>query len=371
MQFVDLNAQQQRIRGKIESNINNVLNHGKYILGPEVKELEDKLSDYVGVKYAVGVASGTDALLMALLAYGVRENDAIFTVPFTFIATAEVIKLLGASPVFVDVEPDTFNMDVSKLEAEIEKVKNEGKLNLKGIMPVDLFGQTADYEEINAIAEKYGLFVIEDAAQSFGASYKNRKACSLSGITATSFFPAKPLGTYGDGGMCFTDNKELYDNLISIRVHGKGVDKYNNVRIGINGRLDTLMAAILLAKFEIFDEEVNLRQEVAGRYSEGLKEIVTVPFVKDHNISAWAQYSILHPENQKIMGKLKESGIPTAIYYPKPLHLQEAFTDLGYKYGDFPVSEKSAKEIFSLPMHPYLGHDDQQQIIEAIRNYNS
>ncbi len=271
MQFIDLKYQQQRIKDKIDANIQNVLTHGKYIQGPEVKELEAKLAEYVGVDYAIGVSSGTDALLMPLMAYDVKPGDAIFTVPFTFIATAEVVQLLGATSVFVDIEPDTFNMDVKKLEQEIIKVKNEGKLNPKGIIPVDLFGQPADYDEINAIAKKYGLFVFEDAAQGFGGSYKDKKSCSLADVAATSFFPAKPLGTYGDGGMCFTNNKELYDKLVSIRVHGQGTNKYDNVRVGINGRLDALMAAILLAKFEIFDEEINLRQDVANRYSENLK----------------------------------------------------------------------------------------------------
>ncbi len=370
MQFIDLKVQQNRIIDNINSNIAGVLEHGRYILGPEVKQLEEKLAEYVGVKHAIGVASGTDALLMPLMSYDVGQGDAIFTVSFTFIATAEVIKLLGATPVFVDIEPDTFNIDTNKLEEAILKVKKEGKLNPKGIIPVDLFGQAADYDEINAIAKKYGLFVLEDAAQSFGASYKGRRSCSLADVAATSFFPAKPLGTYGDGGMCFTDNEEMYNKLISIRMHGKGTHKYDNVRVGINGRIDTLQSAILLAKFEIFDEEVNLRQDVAKRYNEGLKDFAITPFVKDFNISAWAQYSILHPEREKIINHLKESGIPTAIYYPKPLHLQEAFEDLGYKPGDFPVSEKIAQEIFSLPMYPYLNKEDQEKIIEAVVNYN-
>ncbi|MBC8488982.1 MAG: DegT/DnrJ/EryC1/StrS aminotransferase family protein [Bacteroidetes bacterium] len=367
MQFIDLNFQQQKIKDKIDANIQNVLAHGKYILGPEVKELEQKLAEYAGVEYAIGVASGTDALLMPLMVNDVGPNDAIFTVSFTFIATAEVIKLLGATPVFVDIEPDTFNIDVNKLEEAIEKVKKEGKLNLKGIIPVDLFGQPADYDEINAIAKKYGMFVLEDAAQGFGGSYKGKKTCSLTDIGATSFFPAKPLGTYGDGGMCFTNDKEIYDRLLSIRVHGKGSHKYDNVRVGINGRLDTLMAAILLAKFEIFNEEINLRQNVANRYSEKLDDVVKTPFVKDHNISAWAQYSILHPDREKVMAGLKEDGIPTAIYYPKPLHLQDAFADLGYKYGDLPVSEKMAAEIFSIPMYPYLNENNQDKIVESIK----
>lgn len=370
MQFIDLKAQQNRIKSKIDSNIARVLEHGKYILGPEVKQLEEKLAGYAGAKYAIGVASGTDALLMPLMAHEIGPGDAIFTVTFTFIATAEVVSLLGATPVFVDIEPDTFNIDTNKLEEAIIKVKKEGKLNPKGIIPVDLFGQTADYDEINAIAKKYGLFVLEDAAQGFGASYKGRKSCSLTDVAATSFFPAKPLGAYGDGGMCFTNNKNLYDKLVSVRVHGKGIHKYDNVRVGINGRIDTLQSAILLAKFEIFDEEISLRQDVVKRYNEGLKDFVKTPVVKDHNISAWAQYSVLHPEREKIMAHLKECGIPTAIYYPKPLHQQEAFADLGYKSGDFPISEKTALEIFSIPMYPYLNKEDQDKIIESVLNYS-
>ena len=367
MNFIDLPAQQLRIRDKIEKNIKSVLDHGKYINGPELNELEKKLADYTGVKYAAGCASGTDALLMPLLAYGIKPGDAIFTTPFTFIATAEVIQLLGATTVFVDVEPDTFNIDAKKLEYEIIRVKKKGGLIPKGIIPVDIFGQTADYDEINAIAKKHDLFVIEDAAQSFGASYKGRRACSLADVGATSFFPAKPLGCYGDGGMIFTNDKAMYDKLVSIRVHGQGTDKYDNVRIGINGRIDTMQCAVLLAKMEIFDEEISLRQEAAKRYSDGLKDSVTVPFVKKDNISAWAQYSIMHPERDRIISKLNEQKIPTAVYYPKPLHLQTAFLHLGHKAGDFPVSEEISNKIFSLPMHPYLKKEDQDRIIETIR----
>ena len=367
MQFIDLAAQQKRIRNKIEANILNVLNSNSYINGPEVAELEQKLARFVGVSYAIGCSSGTDALLMPLMAYDIKPGDAVFTTPFTFIATAEVIQLLGATPIFIDCEKDTFNIDIGKLEKSIEKVKREGTLKTRCIMPVDLFGQCADYDEINEIAKRHGLFVLEDAAQSFGAEYKGRRAGSLADVAATSFFPAKPLGCYGDAGMIFTDNKELYDKLISIRVHGQGVDKYNNVRIGINGRIDTIQAAILLAKFEIFEEEIQLRQNVAERYSEGLKDYVTVPYVKEHNLSAWAQYSIMHQQRDIIISKLKDNDIPTAIYYPKPLHLQDAFVNLEHKAGDFPVSEDVAKKIFSLPMHPYLEGKDQKKIIEIIK----
>lgn len=369
MQFIDLKAQQDRIKDKIDANIQKVLAHGKYVMGPEVKELEKMLADYVGVKHAVGCASGTDALLMPLMAYGIKPGDAVFTVSFTFIATAEVIQLLGATPIFIDIEPDTFNMDVSQLEDAIIKVKEEGKLTPKGIIPVDLFGQPADYDEINEIAKKHGLFVIEDAAQGFGGVYKGKRAGSLAEVAGTSFFPAKPLGTYGDGGMIFTDCDDLNDKLNSIRVHGKGGDKYDNIRVGINGRLDTLMSAILLPKVEIFQEEIELRQKVAGRYNEMLKDVAIVPYVKDHNVSAWAQYTLVHPNREKVLAGLKEEGIPSAVYYPKPLHMQTAFDHLGYKPEDLPVSYKISKEVFSIPMHPYLSEEDQDKIVAAIKKH--
>jgi UDP-2-acetamido-2-deoxy-ribo-hexuluronate aminotransferase len=306
---------------------------------------------------------------MPLMAYGIQPGDAVFTVSFTFIATAEVIQLLGATPIFIDVEPDTFNMDVSQLEDAILKVKQEGKLTPKGIIPVDLFGQPADYDEINAIAKKYGLFVIEDAAQGFGGVYKGKRACSLAEVAGTSFFPAKPLGTYGDGGMIFTDSDDMNDKLHSIRVHGKGGDKYDNIRVGINGRLDTLMAAILLPKAEIFQEEIELRQKVANRYSDLLKDVVTVPSIKEGNVSAWAQYTLVHPNRDKVLAGLKEEGIPSAVYYPKPLHMQTAFDHLGYKPEDLPVSYKLAGEVFSIPMHPYLSEEDQDKIVAAIKKH--
>lgn len=367
MQFVDLAAQQKRIRAQIENNIKKVLNHGRYIMGPEIRELEEKLADYVGVEHAVGVASGTDALLMSLMAYEIGEGDAVLTTPFTFIATGEVIRLVGAAPVFVDIDPGTFNIDPAQIEIVLENILAEKKLKPRCIIPVDLFGQPADYDEINSIARKYNLFVIGDAAQSFGASYKGKKACSLTEIAATSFFPAKPLGAYGDGGMVFTRDARLYEKLLSIRVHGQGSDKYNNIRVGINGRLDSIQAAVLLAKVEIFDEEIELRQKVARKYDESLKDDVKIPFVKDHNISVWAQYSILHPQRDKIIERLKKKGIPSAIYYPKPLHLQDAFAYLDYKRGDFPMSEKIAEKILSIPMHPYLTPQDQDRVVEAIR----
>ncbi|MHC1727625.1 MAG: DegT/DnrJ/EryC1/StrS family aminotransferase [Syntrophobacteraceae bacterium] len=395
MKFIDLDAQQKRIKYSLDQRIQAVLNHGQYINGPEVVELETQLASYVGSKHAVGCASGTDALIMALMAYSVGPGDLIFTTPFTFIATAEVISLLGATPVFVDIDPDTFNVDPVKLENAIRAVLENDEsartlpsstsplthrptsdaLRPKGIIAVDLFGLPADYDRINGIARKYGLFVIEDAAQSFGAEYHGKRCCSLADISCTSFFPAKPLGCYGDGGMCFTDSADIADALRSIRVHGMGSDKYENVRIGINGRLDTIQAAVLLAKFQVFEEEVRLRQEVAARYRSLIMgrlpdapELI-LQQIPTGLLSVWAQYSILAANEGRrtaIQNTLKEHGIPTAIYYPKPLHLQQALAYLGYREGDFPVSENRAKHIFSIPMHAYLNKEEQKRIVDII-----
>jgi len=356
-----------------------------------VKELEEKLAAYVGVMHAISCASGTDALLMALMAYGVGPGDAIFTTPFTFIATAEVISILGATPVFVDIDPKTYNIDPARLEQAIQAIKandpsihplpitpdlvprtsNPLPLRPRGIIPVDLFGLPADYDAIEKIARDHGLFVIEDAAQAFGGEYKGKKACSFGNIGCTSFFPAKPLGCYGDGGMCFTNDDDLAALLDSIRVHGKGSHKYDNARIGINGRIDTLQAAILHAKFDIFPEEIELRQSVAARYTDLLTHYPSplTPYLPSGARSAWAQYSILakdEAERTALMDKLKAAGIPTAIYYPKPLHLQTAFAGLGYKPGAFPFSEDAASRIFSLPMHPYLEERDQKAIVAVL-----
>ena len=373
MKFIDLDAQQKRIHPQIDAAIKRVLAHGKYIMGPEVAELEDKLAKFAGVKHCIGVASGTDALLMALMAYSIGPGDAVFTTPFTFAATGEVISLLGATPVFVDIEPRSFNIDPQKLEQTIVDFKkrsnnNAQRLTPKGIIPVDLFGLPSDYDEINAIARKHDLFVVEDAAQGFGGEYKGRMAGSLADIATTSFFPAKPLGCYGDGGAIFTDDDTLADKLCSIRVHGQGKDKYDNVRVGLNGRLDTIQAAVLLSKLEVFPDEIRARQGVAETYRrllEGTPEIIT-PVVPIGYKSAWAQYSVLTERRDELQKRLHESGIPTAIYYPKPLHQQSAFAGLGYRTGDFPVSEDVAGRILSLPMHPYLMSEDQGKIVEEI-----
>lgn len=363
MEFIDLKKQQKLIENNLDKRIKNVLQHGRYINGPEVKELEQTLADFVGIKHAIGVSNGTDALVIALMALGIEPGDKIITSPFTFFASAECIKFLGAEPVFADIDPKTYNIDADKLKQLLDDQPG----TFKAIIPVDIFGQAADYDEIIKLAEEHNLLLVEDAAQSFGGSYKNRKTCSFGDIATTSFFPAKPLGCYGDGGMVFTNSDE-YDQIIrSIRVHGKGSDKYDNIRIGMNARLDTIQAAILLAKMKVFKKEIKLRQKVAWNYHKLLNEIVVTPFVESHNISAWAQYSIQSDQRNKIIKKLKKSDIPTAIYYPKPLHLLTAFKDLGYKEGDFPVAEEVSKRIFSLPMHPYLELEDQERIAEVIR----
>jgi UDP-2-acetamido-2-deoxy-ribo-hexuluronate aminotransferase len=375
MEFVDLKKQYERIKPQIHDRINEVLRHGKFIMGPEVAELEKQLASYVGCKYCVSCASGTDALLLSLMAHEVGPGDAVFTTPFTFVATAEVICLLGATPIFVDIDPNTYNIDAGKLERVVKDAKAgtvrgtpiARRLTPKGIVPVDLFGLPADYDEINRLARAHGLFVLEDAAQSLGGSYKGRKVGNVSDIAATSFFPAKPLGGYGDGGAIFTNDEAMEGRLRSLREHGKGSHKYDNIHIGTNGRLDTLQAAILLPKLEIFDGEIRKRQEVAARYSKALKDLLKVPHIPDGLVSAWAQYSLVAERRDLLLNKLKEYGIPTAIYYPRPLHLQTAFSHLGYRQGDFPIAEHVSERIFSIPMHPYLEAGDQDKIIEAVK----
>jgi len=384
--FIDLAAQQKQIYPELEKRITKVLSHGKYIMGPEVAELEEKLAEFVGVNYAISCSSGTDALLMALMADGVGPGDAVFTTPFTFIATAEVINLLGATPVFVDIDSRTFNIDPSHLEAAIKALKENNpsiyplprtfefqpasrnqQVSPRAIIAVDLFGLPADYQRINDIAREHELFVIEDGAQSFGATYRGEKACALANVAATSFFPAKPLGCYGDGGAVLTNSDDVAAIIKSIRLHGKGKEKYDNIRTGFNGRLDTLQAAILLAKLGVFPKEVEVRNRIAERYSNGLQGIVEVPFVPSESMSAWAQYSVLSDSRSEIQTALQTEGIPTAVYYPKPLHLQTAFASLGYKRGDFPVSEKVSQMIFSLPMHPYLKNEQIDRIVQVIK----
>lgn len=395
--FVDLAGQQRALRPQLESRIHTVLHHGKYIMGPEIGQLESRLADYVGARHCITCSSGTDTLLMALMALDIGPGDAVFTSPFTFIATAEVIALLGATPIFVDVDPYTFNLDPDQLEKAIQAVQNNDlsiytlpafhssdpqfsnssipqSLNPKCILPVDLFGLPADYNRINRIAQDNGLKVIEDAAQSLGAEYQGSMAGNLTHIGCTSFFPAKPLGGYGDGGAIFTDDDDLAHELKSIRVHGKGTHKYDNARIGVNGRLDTMQAAVLLAKLDIFPREIELRQQIAQRYTEKLRHPtpdVRPSFVPPGMSSAWAQYSLLAKDahhRQALQARLKDEGIPSVVYYPKPLHQQSAFGYLGYKAGDMPASEDCAQRIFSLPMHPYLSFNEQDRICEVIRD---
>ena len=384
--FIDLKTQFEHLEEDILAAIRGVLRHGSFILGPEVKELEKQLAEFAEVKYVISCASGTDALLMPLMAKGIGPGDVIFTTPFTFIATAEVISLLGAIPVFVDIDPQTFNIDPVKLKLAVRAVKEHNSKiyplprNIspakapKAIIPVDLFGLPADYDQIYEIAGQEDLFILEDAAQGFGGIYKGRKAGSLGHAGSTSFFPAKPLGGYGDGGAIFTDDEQLAQDLYSIRVHGQGIDKYENVRVGLNGRLDTLQAAVLLQKLKIFPRELSDRQRVADQYSALLNPAVqhiTLPFIPERLRSAWAQYSILCDKRDDLQVFLKGKGIPSMIYYPRPLHQQKVYADLGYQESDFPVSELTSRRILSLPMHPYLQDDQIKMIAAAINNFIS
>lgn len=372
VQFIDLQAQYSQVQREMEQAVLRVLRGGKYIMGPEVAELEARLASFVGVSQCISCASGTDALIMALMAKGVGAGDAVFTPPFTFVATAEAIATVGATPVFVDIDATTFNLDPQKLGETIKMVKNADSLNPRAIIAVDLFGLPADYQRINEIAAAEGIFVIEDAAQSFGASAGNRRACNLADIGCTSFFPAKPLGCYGDGGAIFVDDPELAEILRSIRVHGQGNHKYDNIRLGITGRLDTIQAAILLVKLRIFERELEQRQRVADLYSRAICTAgtpVEIPQIPDGFSSVYAQYSVLaknEQERQKLIDRLAARGVPTAIYYPKPLHLQPAFAYLGHVEGDFRVSEDISSRIFSLPMHPYLGEDAVDAIVAGL-----
>ena len=369
MQFIDLKHQYQTLQTRIDQAIQKVLNHGQYIQGPEIFELETKLTSYSGTKYCVSCSSGTDALLMSLMAQGIGPGNAVFTTPFTFIATAEVIQLLGATPIFVDILDSTFNIDPTKLEIALSECQSGGGLISKAIIPVDIFGLPADYEMIEEIGNKFNLCIIEDAAQSFGGKIKNKKACSFGDIGTTSFFPAKPLGGYGDGGAIFTNDSEIAEKLISIRNHGQGKSKYNNIRIGLNGRIDTIQAAILLEKMKIFPKELGQRNAIAKKYSQNLNQYFKCQHVPEGYGSAWAQYSVLAASTKErsiCMEKLRDADIPTAIYYPRPLHLQDAFSDLNYSTGDFPVAESISQRIFSIPMHPYLSDDNISKICDIL-----
>ncbi|MDF1723026.1 MAG: DegT/DnrJ/EryC1/StrS family aminotransferase [Alcanivorax sp.] len=355
MQFIDLAAQQVRIKDKIDAGIQRVLAHGQYILGPEVTELEEKLAAFAGTRHCITCANGTDALQVAQMAFGVGPGDEVITPGFTYIATAETVAVLGAKPVYVDIDPKTYNLDPEKLEAAISP-------RTKAIIPVSLYGQCADFDAINAIANKHGIPVIEDAAQSFGATYKGMRSCNLSTVATTSFFPSKPLGCYGDGGAIFTNDDELAVIMRQIARHGQD-RRYHHIRVGVNSRLDTLQAAILLPKLEILAEEIRLRNQVAERYTRLLKAvgIETTPHVKEHNVSAWAQYTIYVNNREEVQGKLRDAGIPTAVHYPIPLNQQPAVADKG---ANLPVGDDAAERVISLPMHPYLAEQEQRRVVE-------
>ena len=359
MKFIDLQAQYQHLKEKIDKRITDVLTHGKYIMGPEVFELEERLAEYVGVKHVITCANGTDALTLSLMVLGIKEGDAVFCPTFTFFATAEVISFANATPVFIDSDEHTFNICPQDLEKQIQKTISEGKLIPKAIIAVDLFGLPADYPAIQAIADKYGLKVIEDAAQGFGGSITDengfeKRAGSFGDIATTSFFPAKPLGCYGDGGAVFTNDDDYADLLRSYRVHGKGNDKYDNVRIGMNSRLDTIQAAILLEKLAEFPTELINRNTAAQAYEKELSTTYRTPKVPEGYLSSWAQYTIIDENRDEIMADYKAKGIPTVIYYGTCMHQQMAFSSLNYKDEDFPVASRLSKLVFSLPMHGYI-----------------
>lgn len=380
MQFIDLAAQQARIKDKIDAGIQRVLAHGKYILGPEVNELEEKLAAYTGAKYCITCANGTDALQIAQMALGIGYGDEVIIPGFSYIATAETPAVLGAKPVYVDIDPKTYNIDPAQIEAAITS-------KTKAIIAVSLYGQCADFDVINAIAEKHGLAVIEDGAQSFGATYRDRKSCNLSTIGCTSFFPSKPLGCYGDGGAIFTNDEELATAIRQIARHGQD-KRYHHIRVGVNSRLDTLQAAILLPKLEILDDEIKRRNQVAARYTEllsatekhensqkdtnnlssvdvsGFSDKFITPYIEQHNTSVWAQYTIRSEDRNALQAKLKDAGIPTAIHYPIPLNKQPAVAD---REANLSVGDKVAEEVISLPMHPYLHSSQQEKIIENLK----
>ena len=358
MQFIDLVAQQDRIKDKLNASIQKVLAHGQYILGPEVHELEEKLSAYTGAKYCITCANGTDALQIAQMAFGIGPGDEVITPGFTYIATAETVAVLGAKPIYVDINPKTYNLDVEQLEAAITP-------RTKAIIAVSLYGQCADFDAINAIAAKHNIPVIEDAAQSFGASYKGKKSCNLTTVACTSFFPSKPLGCYGDGGAIFTNDEALATVIRQIARHGQD-RRYHHIRVGVNSRLDTLQAAILLPKLEILDDEMQARQRVAETYNQLFTEagITTIPFIEAHNQSAWAQYTIQVDNRDMVQAKLKEQGIPTAVHYPIPLNKQPAVAD---ESAVLPVGDTVAERVMSLPMHPYISVDKQTIIANELK----
>ena len=359
MEFIDLKSQQKRIRKDIEARMAKVLDHGQYILGPEIAELEDKLAKFVGVKHCISNSNGTDALLLPLMAAGIGCGDEVITTPFTFFATGEMITLAGAKPVFVDIDPNTYNIDASLIEKAMTS-------KTKAIMPVSLYGQCADFDAIHDIAHKHKLLVIEDAAQSFGAEYKGKKSCSLSHVAATSFFPSKPLGGYGDSGACFTNDDKLAKAMKELRVHGQE-KRYYHTRIGINARMDTLQAAILLSKLEIFPEEVELRKKWGQVYKEMLGPEFKTQLTLPNSTSVYAQFTIEVDEREQFIKRMNELGIPTSVHYPIPLHLQPVYASFGFKKGDFPHAEKAAQRVVSLPMHPYLDEGTIEKVVNTVK----
>ncbi|WP_299867792.1 DegT/DnrJ/EryC1/StrS aminotransferase family protein [uncultured Hoeflea sp.] len=368
VRFVDLAAQQARIRARVDAAIARVLDHGQYVMGPEVAELEAQLSAHSGAAHTVACSSGTDALAMVLMARNLRPGQAIFCPAFTFVATAEVVAWLGAHVWFVDVDAETFNIDPASLETAIAGARQAGHEPV-GVIPVDLFGIPADYDAVSKIAAREGLWVLGDAAQSYGARYHNRRVGTLAMATATSFFPAKPLGAYGDGGAIFTDDADLAETLRSILFHGKGTSQYDNVRVGMTGRIDTMQAAILIEKLAIFDDEIEARNRIAARYSAQLGSHVATPAVPDGLQSVWAQYTLKLPQGTDraaIQASMKEKGVPSAVYYAKPLHRQDAYSHHGIAGGELPVTDMLADCVLSLPMHPYLDEDTQDRVTEAL-----
>ncbi|PHS21621.1 MAG: aminotransferase DegT [Robiginitomaculum sp.] len=369
--FIDLQAQRARIEDKINAAITKVLDEGRFIMGPQVGLFEEQAAAFGKAKHALGCGNGTDALALPLLAWQIGPGDAVFCPSFTFAATGEIVPWYGAIPVFVDILPDTYNIDPVKLEASIEKIKAEGKLTPKVIIAVDLFGQPADYPALKRIAKKYDMKLVADSAQGFGCTLHGNHPLHWADVTTTSFFPAKPLGCYGDGGAVLTNCDETAEIIRSLRVHGKGGDKYDNVRIGMNSRLDTLQAAILIEKLAIFADEIERRNKVASRYCEALKDVVSaVPAMIDGGISTWAQFTIEHEDREGLAAHLKAHGVPSAIYYPKPMHMQTAYKDFPIGAGGLEVSEDKATRVISLPMHPYLDEGTQDVIIQAVRGFN-
>jgi dTDP-4-amino-4,6-dideoxygalactose transaminase len=368
--FIDIGAQRRRLGKSIDEAVGRVLAHCQFVNGPEVTALEQALAKFSGAQHVVSCASGTDALVMVLMAEGIGRGDAVLCPSFTFCATGEAVALVGATPVFVDVDEATFNMDAASFKRGIATARKLG-LKPRAVIPVDLFGQSADHDAISAVAEAEGLFVLDDAAQGFGASYKGRRLGTFGRATATSFFPAKPLGCYGDGGAIFTDDAALAERLRSIRAHGQGADKYDNVRLGLTGRLDTVQAAVLLEKLKIFDDEIAARNEIAERYSRGLGNVLTVPLLASGCSSIWAQYTIRLPkgvDRDGFAASLKAKGVPTAIYYPKSMHQQTAYRDFPVADGGLSASERLSADVISLPMHAYLDAPTQERVIAAVRS---